>query len=82
MNIDYWTGFSAGAGTFAVLFGTIWCFYLWCQRRLDKYKDEYITALKENYEDMLKEAVMATVAHDALLYVLRNHNDEGEEWKR
>lgn len=79
---DYWIGFCQGVGTFAVLFGSVWCLQLWCQRRLDKAKDDYIATLKENYEEAFTEAVTATVAHDALLHVLRNRNDEGEEWKR
>lgn len=79
---DYWIGFFAGSGTFAVLFGSVWCFYLWRQKRLDNAKDEHIATLRWFFEQMFEEAVKATAAHDALLHVLRNRNDEGEEWKK
>lgn len=79
---DYWTGFCAGVGVFSLVCWALFSSYIRCKKRLDKATDEYIATLKENYEDMLAEAIKATVAHDALLHVLRNRNDEGEEWKR
>jgi hypothetical protein len=82
MNTEYWTGFCTGIGIFSVIYCALFSFFLWCQRRLDKAKDDYIAVLKESYEEIQREAIKAVVAHDALLHVLRNRNDEGEEWKQ
>lgn len=75
---DYWTGLFTGAGAIAVLF----VLYLGAQIRLLRKRDRENAWLRARYEEMFTEALSANVAHDALLYVLRNRNDEGEEWKK
>lgn len=75
---DYWTGLFTGAGPIAVLF----VLYLGVQIRLLRKRDRENAWLRARYEEAFTEALSASVAHDALLHVLRNRNDEGEEWKR
>ena len=79
---DYWIGFTAGIGTFSLIYWAIFSFYRRNQITLLKKKERENDWLRERYEEMFAEALKATVAHDALLHVLQNRNDEGEEWKR
>jgi uncharacterized membrane protein len=81
MNIDYWTGFLTGVGAFSVIYGALFAIYRFYQRRLDKQKEGYMAILRGQLKEMHQFGLETAIAYDALLHVLRNRNNEGEEWK-
>lgn len=70
--MDYWIGFLQGAGAVSVLYFILFELYRRAQ-------DKLVKLLTEQRKEMYQEALKSAVAHDALLHVLRNRNDEGEE---